>query len=87
MAVVHRAYVGEFGRNEGYGLKLRERLPGIRIPLRSGDPDIVLDLQTVLDQAYEAGAYGRSLRYDHPPDPPLEPADAEWAAGLISARR
>jgi hypothetical protein len=58
---VWRAYTGKFGRREGYGLKLRDRLPGIRIPLRNGDPDVVLDLQSLIDQAYEAGAYGRSL--------------------------
>ena len=47
------ATVRKDGRREGYGLKLRERLPGIRIPLRAGDPDIVLDLQALVDQAYE----------------------------------
>ena len=36
---VFRANIGKYGRREGYGLKMRERLPGIRIPLRAGDPD------------------------------------------------
>jgi hypothetical protein len=84
---VYRAYAGRHGRREGYGLKLRERLPGIRIPLRDGDPDIALDLQSVLDQAYDAGAYGRTLDYTHPLDPALNAADADWAAGLIAARQ
>ena len=82
---VRRAYTGKFGRREGYGLQLRERLPGIRIPLRDGDPDVVLDLQSLVDQAYEAGAYGRALDYRRPLDEPLAADDAAWAAGLIDA--
>ena len=82
---VWRAYTGKFGRREGYGLPLRERLPGIRIPLRNGDPDIVLDLQSLVDQAYEAGAYGRALDYRRPLDEPLAADDAAWADGLLRA--
>lgn len=82
---VYRAYSGRHGRREAYGLKLRERLPGIRIPLRSGDPDIVLDLQSLIDQSYEAGAYGRTLDYTRPCDPPLEGDDAAWSDGVLRA--
>ena len=82
---VYRAYSGKYGRREGYGLRLRERLPGIRIPLRNGDPDIVLDLQSVVDQAYAAGAYGRPRTYHHPLDPPLAADHAAWAAELLHA--
>ena len=85
MVSVWRAYTAKFGRREGYGLPLRERLPGVRIPLRNGDPDVVLDLQSLVDLAYEAGAYGRSLDYARPLDVPLSPDDAEWAYGLLRA--
>ena len=85
MVSVWRAYTGKFGRREGYGLALRDRLPGVRIPLRNGDPDVVLDLQSLVDQAYEAGAYGRALDYARPLDVPLEADDAAWAAGLLRA--
>lgn len=80
---VFRANIGKYGRREGYGLKLRERLPGIRIPLRAGDPDIVLDLQSLVDQAYEAGAYGRTLDYNKDCDPPLSGEDVKWADHLL----
>ena len=79
----YRGYVDRRGRREGYGLKLRERLPGIRIPLRRGDPDIALDLQSLIDQAYDAGAYGRTLDYSTPCDPPLEGEDDRWADRLL----
>ena len=85
MVSVWRAYTGKFGRREGYGLPLRERLPGIRIPLRNGDPDVVLNLQSLVDQAYEAGAYGRSLDYTRPLDHPLSADDAAWAGDLLRA--
>ena len=85
MVSVWRAYTGKFGRREGYGLPLRERLPGVRVPLRNGDPDIVLDLQSLVDQAYEAGAYGRALDYVRPLDVPLAVDDAAWADGLLRA--
>ncbi len=83
MVSVWRAYTG-FGRREGYGLPLRERLPGVRVPLRNGDPDIVLDLQSLVDQAYEAGAYGRALDYGRPLDEPLAADDAAWADGAAA---
>jgi hypothetical protein len=82
---VYRANIGRHGRREGYGLKLRERLPGIRIPLRGGDPDIVLDLQSLIDQAYDAGAYGRTLDYNLDCDPALPPEHLNWADELLRA--
>ncbi len=43
---------------------LRGRPPRVRVPLADVDPDVVLDLQTVLAQAYDAGHYRELLRYD-----------------------
>jgi hypothetical protein len=62
-----------------YRLPLRERLPRIAIPLRPRDRDVVLDLQEVLDQAYERGRYDRT-DYSRPLDPPLPPEEAAWVA-------
>ena len=36
---------------------LRERLPTIRIPLRATDPDVPLDIQTLVDRCYTTGRY------------------------------
>jgi hypothetical protein len=52
------------------------RLPRVPIPLRKGEPTVTLDLQALLDQAYDRGAYGRKLDYRKPPTPPLD-ADQE----------
>lgn len=66
-----------------YRMDLRKRLPRIRIPLADADPDAVLDLQEVLNLAYEKGRYRDRIDYRHPCVPPLSPEDQAWANQLI----
>jgi hypothetical protein len=54
----------------------------MRIPLRSTDPDAILDLQSIIDQAYDRGRYD-DIDYSQPLSPPLPPVDAEWAQQLM----
>jgi hypothetical protein len=61
---------------------LRDPLPAIPIPLRPGEPEPLLDLKPILDRAYDEAGYEDRI-YRTPPDPPLSPADAEWAAGFV----
>lgn len=68
---------------EVYPIKLRERLPRIRIPLKTGDADGVLDLQAALNIAYDQGPYPDRLDYQAEPTPPLSPDDAAWADSLL----
>lgn len=70
------------GMREFYPLPLREALPRIAIPLRPGDRDVALDLQQVIEQAYEAGRYHRT-DYHRALDPPLPAEDAAWVADLL----
>lgn len=65
--------------------QLRQSSPRIRVPLAKGDPDVVLDVQAVLAQTYEAGIYRERLRYDHPCVPPLPTEDQALADQLIQA--
>jgi hypothetical protein len=67
---------------EFYPMPLNARLSKIRIPLRQQDRDAVLDLQLLLDRAYQNGAYHR-LHYETPLDPPFDPTTAAWAASLV----
>jgi hypothetical protein len=73
-------------RAQVYRISLRERLPAIRIPLRQTDQDVVLDLQPLIDRAYEFGGYERNLDYRKDPQPPLEGGDATWADQLLKAK-
>jgi hypothetical protein len=72
---------------ELYPRRLRERLPRVRIPLAEGDKGVVLDLQEVLAQTYEAGTYAEMLNYDAPCVPPLPPDDQLWANECIRQAR
>lgn len=72
---------------EFYPLPLRQRLPRIRIPLRPGDEDVILDLQQPIDLAYEKGRYAIRVNYAEPPVPPLSTDDANWARELIANRQ
>jgi hypothetical protein len=67
---------------EVYFLPLRRRLPGIRIPLRESDADVVLDLQPLVDLCFEDGGYA-ALDYSRDPEPPLATADAQWTDGCL----
>jgi hypothetical protein len=67
-----------------YPARLEERLPEIGIPLLHDDPDVLLDLQVLLDRVYDTGPYRRRIRYaESVPIPPLRPDQAAWAAGVI----
>jgi hypothetical protein len=68
---------------EYYAIPFRSPLPRLPIPLRATDPDAVLDLQTVLDTAYDRGRYD-DIDYTRPLQPPLHPADQQWADQLLA---
>jgi hypothetical protein len=74
-------------RFELYPRRLRERMPRLAIPLESGDPDVMLDLQAALEQVYEEGRYGRRIRYDQPCAPPVALEDQTWATERVAAFR
>ncbi len=69
-------------RWEVYPMPLRRPLPGIPIPLRRGEADVVVDLQPLIDRVYAAGGHD-DIEYGEPPDPPLEGEDAGWADELL----
>ena len=70
---------------EAYPMPLRDRLPTVPVPCRSGEPDVPLALQPIVDRIYDEGAYD-GTDYSVPARPPLTAADAGWAAGLIANR-
>jgi hypothetical protein len=71
------------GRAEIYPLYLAERLRSIKIPLRPGDEDIVVDLQALVDQVYQRGRYERTIDYNKDPDPPFAETEAVWVDELL----
>ncbi len=63
-------------------IRLRERLPVIPIPLTAPDPDVQLDLQSLLHRVYDDAEYGKYI-YMETPQPPLAPDDDAWARSLV----
>jgi hypothetical protein len=74
------------GKRSGYQLyprRLAQPLPRFRCPLATGDDDVVINFQAVLERTYEFGGYQDILRYDQLCVPPLSPEDQAWADNLI----
>lgn len=71
------------GDAEVYRVSLRHPLPTIRIPLRSGDDDVPLELQPLIDAAYENGRYADDIDYAQELHPALSADDAAWADQLL----
>jgi hypothetical protein len=59
----------------------REPLPALPVPLSYPDPDVRIDLQSLVEGIYARSRYHRDIDYGKPLDPPLAEADAAWLAG------
>ena len=51
-------------------------LPPVHVPLANGDPDVVVDLQPLVDDVYERSRYYEDLQYDQPHDIALRHEEA-----------
>ncbi len=71
---------------ELYPVPLSRRLPRMRVPLKEPDPDVVLDVQAVLDRCYDNGGYADLIDYRRPPSAPLSPEEAAWVDGLLRGK-
>ncbi len=65
---------------------LTQRLPVVSVPLRPDDEDVPLDLQEVLNTAYDRAAYDLAVDYRREPVPPLSEAQQRWAHALLQSR-
>ena len=61
---------------------LRDSLPTVPVPLRTGEADARLDLRAILDRVYDESGYEDYL-YRRAPDPPLTSDDAAWARSFL----
>jgi len=73
-------------RADVYVWTLRDRLPSIPVPLKKGDHDVQLELQTVFTTVYDRARYDRSLDYTQAISPPMDESDAAWFHGLLEHR-
>jgi hypothetical protein len=71
---------------EFYPVELRSRLPRVGIPLKSGERDVVLDIQAAFERVYELGAFLMRIDYNQDPVPALAEEDSKWAAERLIER-
>ncbi len=67
-------------------LRLADRLPAFGIPLDPGVAPVVVDLQPLLDRAYDTGRYAHAVDYRRDPAPPLAPEQRAWANAVLKER-
>nr|WP_309692494.1 DUF4058 family protein [Armatimonas sp.] len=79
---LHRA--GQLEQFEVWPISLRTPLPEVRIPLTPDRPDIYLDLQEALNEAYDEGNYAAEIDYTRPPIPALAPHDMSWMESFLT---
>jgi hypothetical protein len=72
---------------EVYPVSLAARLPRFRVPLKEGDPDVVLDLQAVFSRCYDNGGYADFLDYSQASPVPLSPEEGAWVDQMWQERR
>jgi hypothetical protein len=84
--LVHVSKQGMRPRGLLYAIRLLPPLPVIPIPLKPRDPDARLDLQAVLDGAYDRAGYDLRIDYRGEPDPPLSDELVAWADQLLRSK-
>ena len=66
---------------------LASRLPRFSVPLAGDDPDVVVDLQALLNQCYEAGRFAERLDYRSDCPPPLTKKNAKWVDDRLRKKK
>jgi len=83
---VYVTVAGTPDRLHAAAFHLTDRLPAFGIPLDPGVAPVVVDLQPLLDRAYDTGRYAQVVNYRHDPDPPLTTEQKAWADALLAEK-
>jgi hypothetical protein len=82
-------HVSRGGKRPGgrlWPIRLSQRLPPIGVPLKPEDGSVALDLEAVLNTAYDRAGYDLELDYRVDPVPPLEGEWNAWAHRLLKEK-
>lgn len=66
-----------------YAFNLPDVIPCFSLPLRAGDNEPVLDLQSLLNNVYDVYGYDLVVNYNDEPVPQLSKSDAAWMDALL----
>jgi hypothetical protein len=66
-----------------YAFNLQDVIPTFPLPLRIGDSEPLVDLQSLLAGIYDRASYDLVIDYSQDPVPALSETDAAWADALL----
>lgn len=66
-----------------YLFSVRDLIPDLPIPLRSGEEEPLVPLNRILHEVYDQGGYDLIINYQQQPEPPLSEPDAAWATQIL----
>jgi hypothetical protein len=73
---------------EVWPITLHDTLPTLPVPLRSPDPEAILDLSAALTAVYDEAFYHLSIDYTQtPPPPPLSASELAWIRTQLDQSR
>lgn len=73
-------------RGRVWPIQLREPLPTIAIPVKSDEPEVAFDLQSLFATVYDRSAFDLVVPYREAASPPLASTDADWAESLLVSK-
>jgi hypothetical protein len=77
-------WTGRNHRRWVWPMRVTQKLKTIPIPVRRSDADAALDLQSVLNTAYDRAGYDLRVDYRAEPKPPSQDENAEWARQIVT---
>ncbi|MCF2148659.1 DUF4058 family protein [Desmonostoc muscorum LEGE 12446] len=69
-----------------YAFNLPDVIPSFPLPLRTGDTEPLVDLQSLLAGIYDRASYDLVIDYSQQPVPALSETDAAWADALLQEK-
>jgi hypothetical protein len=69
-----------------HAFRVREGIPSFPLPLRSGEAEPLVDVQSLLSALYDRAGYDLALDYRAEPLPPLADEDGTWADALLRTK-
>ena len=73
-------------RAQLYAFNFQQSIPVFSLPLKPGDTELPVDLQTLLLQIYNQARYDITVNYPQEPVPPLQEVERVWADALLQAK-
>ena len=69
-----------------YAFNLPNLIPFYPLPLREGDTEPLLDIQTLINELYDEGNYDLVIDYTQEPVPPLSKDNGAWVDAILKEK-